>query len=598
MVASIARPSAAPPVVTRFLVRLGEGQLFTNTGDLTIAISPDGSKMAYSANQRLYLRSMSDLDAQPIRGTDVNPRRPMFSPDGSSIAYFSPEERALKRIAVTGGAPVTVSTSDSPNAPFGGAWNGDWIFFGQLGGTYQGIVRVPASGGKVETVVTVKPDEIADAPQLLPDGEHLLFTLGRGVGADRWQKSQIMVQSLKTGERRMLVDGGSDGRYVKTGHLLYALAGVVFAVRFDASRLAVVGGPVPMVEGVRRSSAGIQTGAAQLSVADNGSLVYVPGPVSLVGAQRTLMLLDQNGRAEALKAQPGPYRDPRISPDGKQVAFGSDDGREASVWVYDLSGATSMRRLTLGGNNRYPVWSPDGARIAFQSDREGDTAIFMQRADGSGAAERLTKPEQGETHAPESWSPDGTSLLFSAAKRSTFVSMLLSLDNRKASLFADLRSGQPINAAFSPDGKWVAYQSRGTSTVGQIFVQPFPPTGTPYQITRGTNSSAAYPFWSRDGRQLYYIPGPGQFAVVDITTRPSFAFSDPRVLSRGPSGFVIIGGPADRRQNDSTSDGRVIAVVDATATGPTAAGPTSFSTPQFVVVTNWFEELKTRVPAK
>ena len=144
----------------------------------------------------------------------------MFSPDGALIAYFSPQERALKRIAVSGGAPVTIATmSDTPNAPFGGSWAGHEIFFAHVGGPLHGIVRVSAGGGKLERVVEIQADEVADAPQVLPDGEHLLFTLGRGVGSDRWQKSRVVVQSLRTGERKTLVDGGADGRYVRTGHL-------------------------------------------------------------------------------------------------------------------------------------------------------------------------------------------------------------------------------------------------------------------------------------------------------------------------------------------------------------------------------------------
>ena len=589
-----ARPRPAAPIVSRFTVRLGEGQTYTNTGDLTIAISPDGTRIAYTASQRLYVRSLSDLDAQPIRGTEVNPRRPMFSPDGALIAYFSPQERALKRIAVSGGAPVTIATmSDTPIAPFGGSWAGQEIFFGHVGGPLHGIVRVSAGGGKLERVVEIQADEVADAPQLLPDGEHVLFTLGRGVGADRWQKSRVVVQSLRTGERKTLVDGGADGRYVRTGHLLYALSGVVFARRFDPNRLEILGAPVPVIEGVRRSEGGTQTGIAQLSVSDTGTLAYIPGPNSSTDAQLTLTLLDENGETEALKIPAGAYRDPRISRDGRQIAFGTDDGREASVWVYDLSGTSAMRRLAFGGNNRYPVWSPDGTRIALQSDREGDVAIFAQRTDGTGKAERLTKPEPGTTHVPESWSPDGKWLLFSAVKESNFVSMLLSLDDKMTTPFDDVRSVQSINATFSPDGRWVAYSLR-RSGVTEIYVQSFPP-GAVYQITKATTTSVAHPFWSRDGRHLYYIPGSGQFAVIGITTSPVFAFTDPRPLSRGPAGFVI-GGPTNRRQNDATPDGRIVAVVDRNTTS--ATGGLTSASPPFVVVNNWFEELKARVPTK
>jgi Tol biopolymer transport system component len=603
IVAWTARPRAVPPIPSRFVVTLGEGQEFSNLGDQVIAVSPDGSKIVYAANGRLYLRSMSDLEAQAIRGTDVNPRHPIFSPDGQALVYFSPNEHALKRIAVTGGAPVTVTTLNSPNAPLGGMWSGEHIFFGQFGGPNHGIVSVPAAGGKLEVIAKANPDEFADAPQMLPDGEHLLFTVARGAAVERWEKSQILVQSLKTGERRVLVDGGSDGRYVRTGHLLYALGGIVFAVRFDAQTLQVISGPVPVVEGVRRALGGT-TGNAQFSLSDNGSLAYIPGPTSVASALMSLAWLDRKGVAEPLKLRPGSYRDPRISPDGKRLAFGADDGKEASVWVYDLLGATSMRRLTLGGKNRYPVWSADGQRIAFQSDREGDLAIFWQRADGGGMAERLTKPEQGTAHVPESWSPDGKWLLLSATRESdarsvasNVVSLMMSLDDRKVVPFGDVRSTQPVNAVFSPDGKWIAYTVRGPGSVGQIYVQPFPPTGAIYQITRGTDKNAHHPFWSRDGRELYYIPSQGGFALVSITTRPTFAFSDPVSLSRGPLGFFE-GGPGNTRQNDATHDGRVLAIMAGNPPQAAAGSGQGSTAVQFYVVLNWTEELKARVPAR
>jgi serine/threonine-protein kinase len=594
-----ARPHSVPPIPSRFVVTLREGDEFSNLGDQVIAVSPDGSKIAYAARGRLYLRSMSDPESQPIRGTDVNPRRPMFSPDGLALAYFTPDERALKRIAVTGGAPVTVTLLDSAIAPFGGTWSGEHIFFGQFGGPSHGIVRVPAAGGKLEVVAKTQPDEFADAPQLLPDGDHLLFTVGRGISAERWEKSQVLVQSLKTGERKVLVDGASDGRYLPTGHLLYALSGVVYAVRFDSRRLQVTGGAVPVLEGVRRAL-GATTGAAQFSVSDTGSLAYIPGPLSVSSALMSLAWLDRKGAAEPLKLLPGSYRDPRISPDGKRLAFATDDGKEAKVWVYDLAGVTSMRPLTIGGKSRYPVWSADGQRIAFQSDREGDLAIFWQPADGNGKAERLTKPDPGTAHVPESWSPDGKWLLLSATKESdsrsigfNVTALMLSLEDRKIVPVDDVRSTQPVNAAFSPDGKWIAYTTRPPGSVAQIYVRPFPPTDVIYQITRGTDKNAHHPFWSRDGRELYYIPAAGAFALVSVTTRPAFSFGDPVSLSRGPAGFFE-GGPGNTRQNDAAADGRVLAITNANPSQQLGGA----GQPQFQIVLNWFEELKARVPAK
>jgi serine/threonine protein kinase len=593
------RPASTPPIVTRFPVALGEGQQFTNGGDQVIAISPDGTKIAYAANRRLYLRSMSDLGAQPIRGTDVNPRRPMFSPDSASLAFFSPDDRALKRIAISGGAPVTVTSLDSPNAPYGGTWTGDFMVFGLAGGSHHGVVRVPAGGGTLDVIAKINADEYAAAPQLLPDGEHLLFTLGstttRGIGGgvtDRWDRAKIVVQALRTGERKTIVDGGSDGRYVNTGHLLYALGGVVYAVRFDLSKLQVIGGPIPVVEGVLRAAAGNtgNSGAAQFSVSGNGSLVYVPGPVSLSGAQNILAMIDRQGTIDPLKLPPGGYRDPRFSPDGKQLAVVTDDGKEAVVWVYDLSGATSMRRLTLAGSSRYPVWSPNGQRIAFQSERDGDVGVFSQLADGSGVAERLTKPEQGVAYAPESWAPDGKRLFLSATTASTVTSVTFSLDDRKITPFGGIRSSQPINATFSPDGKWVAYTSRAIGGASTIYVQPFPPTGASYQISKPSETTAHHPLWSRDGRELYYIPGQGRFAVVSVTTQPAFTFSDPVALPRGTPSFFE-GGPLNTRQNDVGLDHRVVGVF------PGAPGA-AVAFQEYRVVLNWFEELKSRVPVR
>ena len=211
----------------------------------------------------------------------------------------------------------------------------------------------------------------------------------------------------------------------------------------------------PIVKGVSRSTTGT-SGVAHFSVSSTGSLVFVPGPASTSSAQLDLALIDRNGPPQPLKLPPGPYEYPRLSPDGKRIAFGSDDGKEAVVWIYDLSGVTSMRRLTLGGRNRLPVWSADGERVAFQSDREGDLGLFWQRADGTTTAERLTKPDKDTAHVPESWSPDGKTLLFSVAKGSSYAVAALSLPDKKVTPVGGIQSAFPPAATFSPDGRWVA----------------------------------------------------------------------------------------------------------------------------------------------
>ena len=225
---------------------------------------------------------------------------------------------------------------------------------------------------------------------------------------------------------------------------------------FDLATLAVTGGAVPVVEGV---SLGGTFGTAHFAFSNSGSLVYVPGAPS--ASQLDLVRFDRKGTPEPLELQPDDYEFPRVSPDGTRIAFGSTDGKEAVVSIYELSGASAPRRLTFGGNNRFPVWSGN-LRVAFQSDRDGDAAVWLQPVDG-GTAERLTKPGPDTVHVPESWSPDGTVLLFCATKN--FMSSLwtLSLRDRTATPFSEVRdSSLPTDAVFSPDGRWVAYQTRKT----------------------------------------------------------------------------------------------------------------------------------------
>jgi Tol biopolymer transport system component len=294
------------------------------------------------------------------------------------------------------------------------------------------------------------------------------------------------VQSSGSAERKTLIDGGSDGRYLPTGHIVYALGGTLFAVSFDLQRLEITSEPVPIVEGIRRGNApDLNSGVAHYSVSNNGSLIYVPGPRSTAAAQRRLARLDRKGGTEPLKLPAGSHEFPRVSPDGKRLAFGTDDGKEAIVWIYDLSGTSAMRRLTFEGKNRFPIWSADGERVAFQSDREGDLGIFWQRADGTGAAERLTMAEPGESHFPESWAPKGESFLFSASKGLSVSLWTSSLHDKKVERFGGVQQSSPnlARAIFSPDGRWVAYvdQERGT---GAVYVQPFPGTGAKYQISK------------------------------------------------------------------------------------------------------------------
>jgi Tol biopolymer transport system component len=355
---------------------------------------------------------------------------------------------------------------------------------------------------------------------------------------------------------------------------------------------------VPIVEGVKRSAG--SSGVAQFSVSSSGSLVFVPGPERTSSTPSDLALVDRNGAVQPLKLPPGPYEYPRLSPDGKRIAVGSDDGKDAIVWIYDVAGTSSARRLTLGGRNRVPVWSADGERVAFQSDRDGDLGLFWQRADGTTAAQRLTKPDKDTAHVPESWSPDGKTLLFSVAKGSSYALAALSLTDKKMTPVGGIQSPFPPAATFSPDGRWVAYSTiapgdrrlvLGRDPAGSLFVQPFPTTGATYQISKST-SLGFHPMWSPDGKELFYLAsvGSANFVAVSVATRPTFTFGTtvpvPRPFATNRAEF--------ERNYDITHDGKqFLGVVPA---GQAASGAPA--APQIHVVLNWFEELKARVPTK
>jgi len=220
-------------------------------------------------------------------------------------------------------------------------------------------------------------------------------------------------------------------------------------------------------------------------------------------------------------------------------------------------------------------------------------AVFAQRADGTGAVERLTKPEQGVSHVPESWSPDSRTLLFSAFKQGTFSSWILSLDDRKTQPFGNVQSAEPIGATFSPDGQWVAYSTNDTpggtpSPNRGVYVQPFPATGTRYQVPK--ERSDFHPAWGTAGSELLYTPTSGRLSVVGVRTRPTLTFG--RAVSL-PSVPIQPRLSTNVRDYDVLPDGRILSTVNQSDQKGSAT-----NTPQIRVVLNWFEELKQRVPIK
>ena len=568
------QPEAPSPPVVRFSVPLPEGVEFTNPGRHVLAISPDGRRIVFVANRQLYLRDLNSTRAEPIPGSgrEGSAVGPVFSPDGHSIAYYS--EGALRRIRITGGTATTLATMQNPH---GMHWSDGTLLVGQGS---AGIARIPADGGKLETIVKVAAGEFAQGPQLLPDSEWIIFALGSGTQDVRWDKAKIVAHSLKSGERRVLIDGGGDVRYVNTGHLVYAEGGVVSAVPFDAATMTRKGPPKPVLEGVRRT---IVTGASQFAVSDNGTLAYVEGAAITGTSERRLGFFDRAGKLTELPLPPGGYATPRISPDGSRLAVAVATETESNIWIYDLAGTSAIRRLTFGGKNRTPLWSPDGRQIVFQSDREGDPGLYLQNADTSGAASRLTKADADTTHAPTSWSPDGQTIALWISSPAPSSSIgLLSMKDKTVRPFHRPDSGETIRAAsgeFSPDGRWLAYHGTIASNSIQVYVEPFPANGERYQIHPGV-----HPAWSAEGRELFTNPFGPRYALFRIVTHPRFAFS--RVAELRREGTVG-NGPEVVRNFDVTADGKRVLVVLGGVTP-------SVESREIQVVLNWFEELKAK----
>jgi eukaryotic-like serine/threonine-protein kinase len=572
------KPTPAAGIV-RFQYAPPPGLVFAPLARHFVNISPDGTQVVYGTNRGLYVRRLSEFASQPVpetaeAGTIVGPA---FSPDGRAVAFWA--DGTIKRVPVDGGPSVALCAADNP---FGLSWGETGIVFAQA--EKATIMRVSPNGGAPEVMARARRGELVSGPELLPGGRFVLFSVTSDTGVDRWDRGRIVVQALGSDEPRVIVEGGSDARYLPTGHLVYAAGGVLFAAPFDATRAELEGPAVPVLSGVRRANPGV--GKAHYAVSNTGTIVYLPGPAAATAAS-DLALADRDGTVTPLNLPLGAYGYPRVSPNGRRLAFTVISAQDEFIALLELSGGKAMRRLTLEGRNRFPVWASDGQRIAYQSDREGDAAIFWQPADGSGTAERLTKPGSGESHAPESWSPTTDTLIFSVHKDGEHTLWTLSLPDKRVTPVGGVSSTIPINAVFSPDGRWMAYQS-DQSGRPTVYVQPVPATGAVYQFLPRGADQPHEPMWSPTGKELFYNPRAGGFEVVAVTTEPEFEFGNPVVLPRP----FLLTPPQGRRSYDVTADGRIVALVVPEG-GDDPAGAQRLD-----VVVNWSEELKQRVPRR
>lgn len=318
----------------------------------------------------------------------------------------------LMKISLSGGAPVSLCAAD---LPLSASWGEDGTIVFSQG--RKGIWRISASGGKPEQLINLDPGlgEFCYGPEILPGGQAVLFTVKTPNSV--WDDGLIVVHSLASGQRKVLIRGGTAARYVPSGHLVYARGGTLFAVAFDPDRLEVRGGPAAVVEGISQTARIRLFGAAHFSFSGSGCLAYVPALASPLEIKRSLVWADRNGKVTRAVREQRNYAYIRLSPEGRRVAAAVMDERGSmDIWVYDLLTGLSIP-LTRRDDNVDPIWTPDGKKIIFSS-ASGASAVgggsyadlFWIHADGS-TMEAQPILARGNRNYAQSCSPDGKFLM-------------------------------------------------------------------------------------------------------------------------------------------------------------------------------------------
>jgi serine/threonine-protein kinase len=511
--------SASGATYARVTADLG-AQVVVNVGiGGSLALSPDGSTMAFAARLptdpllargQLYVRRLADLHATPVAGT-AGAAAPFFSPDGQWIGFFA--GGSLKKVNVGGGAVVTLCEAPTPR---GGSWiDGDEIVFASLaaGGVGGGVLmRVAATGGHPTPITTAAPEDYGHIwPQALPGDAGILYTAPTSF-AD-YNQARIVVQR-DSGDPIVIHTGGYFARYLPSGHLTFVRDGTLFVAPFSLQSAALTGQPVPIIDNLGIAPLG---GGALFTASGTGTIAYMSNAAANLISRAPVMWLDRAGGLQSLREDPSGWGTPRLSPDGRRLAFTMSDGGQQDIWIYDWERGTLTRLTSDPANDMVPVWTPDGTRIAFASQRGRAAAqganLYWQRADGTGEAERLT--DSPISQLPDGWHPNGRVLVFHEGDPRTGRQRLMMLP-MNGDATSGLKPGAPTEllggpylkafARFSPDGRWLAYVTI-EAKVPQVYVQPFPGPGSRLLIS---SDGGSVPMWSRTRPELYYSTSGGQ----------------------------------------------------------------------------------------
>jgi len=418
---------------------------------------------------------------------------------------------------LTGGAPVKICSAVSGIA--GATWGpNDTIVF-----AWFDLFAVRASGGTPTLLLKVdekRGERFYRHPSFLPSGRAVLFTVGLA-DSYSYDDANIGVVSLATGEKKILIEGGSSARYSPSGHLIYARGGKLLAVSFDADKLQITGQPFPVVDGVFMSA---NTGMAAYSISSDGRLVYAAGPVER-GA-RVPVWVDRKGRPTELPLPPRSYLHPKLSPDERQLAI-EVEGASHDIFTYDFARG-ALTKMSFDGASHWPLWTPNGRRLTFRSWKTGTMTMWWMPADRSGAPELLTNV--GSMQSPESWSPDGKTLAFTQMddpERGSDI-YTLSLDGNRMPQVLIRTKFSEGSPKFSPDGKWLAYSSNESGRP-EVYVMAYPGPGATIQAS---TQGGTDPVWRSNGSELFYRNG-DQMLAVPVSGGGMATFGKPNLLWEG-----------------------------------------------------------------
>ncbi len=560
-----------PLAATRFaIVPAPASAVVATAAYRDIALSRDGDRIVYSGPKgQLFVRALDELDPAPLAGI-ANALDAFLSPDGRWVAFFTGVSGELRKMSIDGGVPVALCRYTG--SPRGGSWGVDDTIVFATNEPTTGLFRVGARGGSPEMLTKPDASKAMESdhllPSVLPDGRGVLFTI---TATSSSSNAQIAVLDLKTGQHRIVIQRGSQGEYIPTGHLVYASAGSLWAIAFDLDSLESRGDPVLVVPEVLASA-----GAAKFSVSRTGTLAYLRGTPGGGAEPSTLVWVRRDGRVDPVAAPPHRYRNPRISGDGARVVLALDEP-DYDIFSWDFA-RRALTRLTFDpGHDWYPGWTPDGRAVVFTSGRTGVPHLFRRLADGTGREEQLTSGSNVQFGSP-SFSLDGTRLVFNEVVPGSGEDVMqLALSGTPHTEPLLHTNFAERNARISPDGRWVAYESN-ESGQEEIYVRPFPNVADGrWQISNEGGKDVA---WASSGRELFYREGTSVMAS-SVQTSPTFEAGTPVRLFDGPYRTDL------SNSFDVSRDGQRFLMVKEPASSPAS----------IVVVINWFEELKKKVAA-